>query len=121
MSRVPSINPRHQRAAAEGRRSDRAFFRAHPERDYHSRLSLPFETDKPVMLAKRAGKQVASFPVAGSPRAVPDNERFLSLLWSHIVAINPDPEGTANLTFEVTPQAHADMLRMAGIEVGEGN
>ena len=127
MTRLP-IKPRSRRAAREAERLDRAWFAANPDRDHHSRPALQFEypdfgpTDHEqhvtlVQQVRRSDslKRIGSFPIRGSARYLPDHERFLSLLWAHIDTINADPSGRAKAIF-VTQQAHADLLKVAGID-----
>lgn len=111
--RRPSINPRQRKAAAEGERQDWAFFRAHADRQHHSRRSLPLEFEgwaadaheQKVTVSRRDGGLLRSFAVVGLLGNVPDHESFLALLWAHIEITGGD----------VSPVVHLQLAKAAGL------
>jgi len=126
MTRVPIIDRKvrdlHASAAKRAVRSDIDWFLANPERLTRCREAIRFEFDGwkaqdhegHCTLVRRTGSQVQRRALRGTPGAehgMPDNERFLSLLWSHIeAAVLIGDKRPA-----ITPEVHRELLCMAGL------
>lgn len=113
--RVPSIDPRHRQAAAEGHKLEADFFAAHLDRLHHVRRSLPHEfagwgpkshEDKPIVISWREGQNISRVPMRGRPGNVPDHELFLSLLVAHLKTT-----GFGN----ISPSVHLQLAKAAGL------
>lgn len=118
--------PRRNRMAMDaGRRSDRVWFRQHPDRDMRIRPALPFEADWWTeadvhigfdMLVKQAHRPDGRvtplcFAVPRSSReVVPDDERFLRLFWDALVNAEPGADGKTWLS----PETHKALLEASG-------
>lgn len=110
---------RHKVIDKAALRDDVKWFLRHPDRLYRTRRSLPFEwadwdirghLKRPVMLVRRDGSTVVRWPVACDPVGLPDDDRFLTLLWQHLEFLR-DTQGPK---FDLSPQSHLALLRMTG-------
>jgi hypothetical protein len=121
--RVPSINQRNRRASDEGLRLAEAFFLANPARRHWVRPSIPLELADwrsddhlaaPIMLVQLLNSgDLMNIALAGDIAAVPNEERFLSLLMGHIRALQVSPGSRPILS----PTIHAALLELAGHQV----
>jgi hypothetical protein len=105
---------RHHQAAVAAKVLDRAFFVSQPARLFHSRRSLPFEFSDwdatghdrwPIVVAHRQGNHIATSALGGRLGNVPDHERFLSLLWSHLETFGHD----------IPASVHLELAKAAGL------